>query len=294
MLSILIPIFDFDVKEFIAELSAQARKAGIPFEILCVDDCSHTFYRKANKDLGEIEGVVYWELEENIGRSAIRNLLADKAQYPYLLFMDCDSEIKSDQFLQNYIDNIKPGLVICGGRTYAKRAPREPDLKLRWHYGSEREVISADKRREAPYRNFMTNNFLVPTEIFQSIGMDESLTQYGHEDTLFGAELKNQGIPVLHLDNPLCHVGLETAPEFISKTRQSVENLHKLIDRGQASEDIKLYRYYKLVKRWGLRPWILMQYRRKQIQIEKELTGGNPNLRKFDFYKIGYLLSLDS
>ena len=102
MLSILIPIYNFAVKELVNELSSKAESFNIPFEILCIDDKSKANYLELNKDLGKIKGVSYQQLENNIGRSAIRNLLSDKAQFDYLLFLDCDISIGHD-FLKKYI-----------------------------------------------------------------------------------------------------------------------------------------------------------------------------------------------
>ena len=90
MLSILIPIYNFAVKELVNELSSQAQDLNIAFEILCVDDTSKATYIKLNDGLEKIKGVNYQLNKKNIGRSAIRNLLTDKAQYDYLLFLDCD------------------------------------------------------------------------------------------------------------------------------------------------------------------------------------------------------------
>ena len=119
MLSILIPIYNFAVKELVNELSCQAQDLNIQFEILCVDDTSKATYIKLNDGLEKIEGVNYQLNKKNIGRSAIRNLLTDKAQYDYLLFLDCDVRI-GDNFIKKYIDFKDESEVIVGGVSYAE------------------------------------------------------------------------------------------------------------------------------------------------------------------------------
>ena len=106
MLSILIPIYNFAViypQKLVNELSSQAQDLNIAFEILCVDDTSKTTYIKLNDGLEKINCQNYQLNIKNIGRSAIRNLLTDKAQYDYLLFLDCDVQI-GDNFIKKYIE----------------------------------------------------------------------------------------------------------------------------------------------------------------------------------------------
>lgn len=88
-LSICIPIYNQNVTPLVNELRAQALRADCQFEILLMDDAS-TRYKEANSRLCELEGVRFIGLEKNVGRSVIRNKLADEAFYDYLLFMDCD------------------------------------------------------------------------------------------------------------------------------------------------------------------------------------------------------------
>ena len=59
MISILIPIYNFAVKELVSELSRQAQELNLDFEILCIDDNSKSKYIKLNKDIEKIYGVNY-------------------------------------------------------------------------------------------------------------------------------------------------------------------------------------------------------------------------------------------
>ena len=103
MISILIPIYNFAVKELVSKLSRQAQDLNIDFEILCIDDNSKSKYINLNKDLEKINGVIYKINKKNIGRSAIRNLLTKQSKYDYLLFLDCDVKIK-DNFIKNILN----------------------------------------------------------------------------------------------------------------------------------------------------------------------------------------------
>ena len=55
---------------------------------------------------------------------------------------------------------------------------------------------------------------------------------YGHEDTLFGAELSDQGIALSHCDNPLFHEGLDEDSIFWKKDRTGIQTLLQLIEEG--------------------------------------------------------------
>lgn len=292
MLSILIPIYNFDVTNFVADLSQQATTCGIDFEILCFDDGSTGKFKLKNQTLSNISNVIYTELPQNVGRSKIRNLLAKEAKFEYLLFLDCDSKTNSLQFIANYLKHAKPNTVVYGGRNYDAKPPKEKDFFFRWWYGVNRETISVIERERNPYHSFMTNNFLIPKTLFLSIKLDEELVGYGHEDTLFGIELRKRNINIYHINNPLCHIGLESVEEFLQKSKEGIKNLHQLINSGKIDKTVKLYRFYNLAKKVGLEIKILSYYNKNKNKLEEKFKKEKPNLKWFDLYKLGYLISL--
>ena len=227
MLSILIPIYNFAVKELVNELSSQAQNLNIPFEILCVDDTSKSTYVKLNDGLEKIEGVNYQLNKKNIGRSSIRNLLTDKAQYDYLLFLDCDVRI-GDNFIKKYIDFKDESDVIVGGVNYAEYEQLEKSKRLRWKYGRYREERKAHFRNQRPYASFSACNLFINKKVSQNIRFTESLTKYGHEDTLYGAELEFNSYTVMHINNPIIHLGLDEVSAFLKKTEFALINLLSL------------------------------------------------------------------
>ena len=129
MLSVLIPIYNYDCRRLINSLSAQAENLDVEYEILAFDDGSSLFLEE-NREVKNLPHVVYRELGKNIGRSAIRNLLADEAHYPYLVFMDCDMQVVSDSYLKNYLDQIGNAQVMCGGHIYCRKEDLSRDRFL--------------------------------------------------------------------------------------------------------------------------------------------------------------------
>ena len=296
MISILIPIYNFNIVTLVTELHSQASKALIPFEIIVLDDCSSELLRGQNMDVAKLPGVKFFELDKNIGRASIRNKLASMAEYSTLLFMDCDSEVPGKDYIYNYLPYCGKEVVVCGGRIYRKDPPEEPDLLLRWLYGIHREQLSVEVRNKNPYHSFMTNNFLISRLVMLQIQFDESIIQYGHEDTLYGFELKKKGIPVIHIYNPLIHIGLEIAREFIRKTTESIENLITLVNVGkierQDCKDIRLLRAYNLLYRFRMVNLFLMLYNQAERIVMDNLLGANPSMPAFDLYKLSLLSKL--
>ena len=122
MISVCIPVFNTDVRKLADALQKQA--PGIPAEILLLDDGSDESFREINRSVRG-QGIRYAELPGNTGRAAVRNRFAGLAGYGHLLFLDCDSEILSADFLSRYARALKenPGSIICGGRIYGAKSP---------------------------------------------------------------------------------------------------------------------------------------------------------------------------
>ncbi len=101
MLSILIPVYNYNITLLVSQLQKQAIETFADFEIIVMEDGSDTFLEE-NKEIEKFENCKYEVLEKNIGRSAIRNRLAEKAKYDHLLFLDCDAEIYTPHFIEKY------------------------------------------------------------------------------------------------------------------------------------------------------------------------------------------------
>jgi len=101
-LSILIPCYNWNVYRLILDLSIQCQKEynSSLYEIICIEDGSVNLFE--NNKISNLKNVKYEILSNNIGRSAIRNLLAKKAKFEWLLFIDCDSEILTKDFVKKY------------------------------------------------------------------------------------------------------------------------------------------------------------------------------------------------
>ena len=133
----------------------------------------------------------------------------------------------------------------------------------------------------------MTNNFVVPKSIQQQFPFEEKIRHYGHEDTLFGLQLAQAKIPIIHLDNALEHLGLEPAEVFLQKSRQAVLNL-AFLAKNYPEIDTRLLRVARKLKKVRLAGFYAWFYRKMAPFWEHKLTkSSKPDLQLFDLWKLG-------
>jgi len=297
MLSILIPIYNFDVGKLVVELQKQAKLASIDFEILLFDDASDIEFREINRKYSTIENVIFKELDVNIGRSKIRNLMCSEAQFEYLLFLDCDAFITNPNFIKNYLVECKSNAIVCGGMGYFSEYENSNSTNsLRLQYGLNRECLSLSQRLQNPYDNFMTFNFLIAKSILLKTPFDESIKRYGHEDTLFGISLLKNGFTIKHIENVAFHIELDSNEVFLKKSLMGVDNLFQLIQGNTLKSDlqkrVKLLIYFCLIEKWHCKKCFALLYTLAGKSIEKRIIKNGKNLFLFDFYRLIYLCSL--
>jgi len=294
MLSILIPVYNYAVLPLISELQKQCISCGIKFEILCYDDASNLFI-KENQEVNQLKYCAFISLEKNIGRSAIRNLLAEKANFQNLLFLDADVIPAHNQFIENYISEInKNEKVVFGGLLYENQKPSK-ELLLRWIYGKEREALSLSERSKNHSDFALVSNLLIKKEILIHFPFDETLTKYGYEDLLFFSVLKSNQIKIKHIENPVFHLNLESSSVFLSKTKISLENLAFLNRTNKISvNESRIIASFELLKKVKALTVFNFIFRKIESKIERNLISETPSLFWFDIYKLGYFSSLKS
>ena len=288
-LSILIPVFNWDCTQLIKDLHFQGLTLEIPYEIIVADDCS------TDKDLQEKSRLVaethencrYFALPHNIGRAAIRNFMADQSKYEKLLFLDCDAEVKDKQFLKKYVEASDKASVVCGGLTHPDEIPMKGQ-ELRYLYEKNAAYErSAGFRSQNPYLRFTSFSFMIDRDVFMKIRFDESYVRYGYEDVQFGHELEENGVSILHIDNPLAHIGLDDSASYLNKTRQAVQNAFDHQD--EIGDSSKLLTNYNKVRSLRMRWVFRFFWAFFQKSMEKNLLGPKPKLRIFSLYKLCYI-----
>lgn len=290
MISVLIPVYNYDISRLVSDLHSQLSDIQIPFEIIIYDDASREPFPSQNrKACQNLSHVYFMALETNHGRAAIRNMMAGRAYYEHLLFLDCDAEVMSPHFIQNYVRQLPVKGAMVGGIAYSPIQPNE-NFYLRWFYGVKREVKPLESRISAPYHSFSGFNFLINTKIFREIKFNEQILQYGHEDTLFGYELMKRGVEILHINNPLIHNGLESNEGFLLKTLSALKNFRWMLRAELLSDSNlkhnKLYQIYHILKKAHLLWPVEKVLALNQRGMSQNLNSNKARIWIFDCWKL--------
>jgi glycosyltransferase involved in cell wall biosynthesis len=251
LLSICIPVYNTDIRPLATELHRQSQSFSSEVELLFIDDASDFTFKEKNRSVGTF--CDYQELPQNIGRSKIRNAFLPFVKGKYILFLDGDSVVFRDDFIEKYLVFLKenkPNLIV-GGREEVSGRPARNYL-LRWRYSQSRESKSLEERQKDTKSGFKSNNFIVKKTIFEINPFDESLHHYGHEDTLFGYQLRKKGVQCLHIDNPILNSDLVENEAFLHKTKEAISNLVRIaikLNDHQFIEEQKLLSWEKRISR---------------------------------------------
>lgn len=295
MLSVLIPVYNYDVTELVNELHKQLTTSEVDFELKIFDDGSKSDINKVNHKLNQLENVQFKELPKNVGLSNNRNYLASSSQYNYLLFLDGDSLITNTNFITNYLGNISSNLdILYGGRIHPEFV-KSKNQKLRWKYGRFIEDKSAKKRSGNTYKTLMFNNTLIKKECFNTILFESSLTEYGHEDTLFAYQAYLHNLKVLHIDNPVLHGDIDENYVFISKTEKGIKNLLSIYNSQKIDvQFVKVLVYFKKLEKFKLKFLFATLFTLSQRLMKSQLNSSNPSLFLFNLYKLCYMCFYDT
>ena len=289
MISILIPVFNFEIVSLVTELSRQLSRSNVEGEILVFDDFSSLPFRELNHSITGLDFVAYRELDRNYGRTAIRKILASHSKYEWLLFLDSDSRILRPNFIELYISAFKnESDVYIGGRVYPTK-PSECNKRLHWKYGVNRESPKGSKTA------FHTNNFCIKKTVFSQFDFPDFLNQYGHEDTWMGIELERTGKTIQYLDNTVQHIQIENTETFLKKTQDALQNLFSLkrvIDKKILANHVALFKSYCFIRNLGLEFAVDFIYRSLKNRILQNLNSCHPSLIIFDFYRLYYLMQI--
>lgn len=290
-LSILIPAYNYDCTQLVRALYEQAINLTIDFEIIVADDAStNATTERQNAEIGKMPHCQYLRLKENRGRAAIRNFLAEKAKYDNLMFMDCDGKVVYLHFLSGYMNAIENNDVVCGGMMH----PMDLSLKsnnLRYQYEMRSEkMLKADKLNADPKARFNSFCFVIKKKVFDDVKFDESFTDYGYEDVLFGMQIKQKGYKIFFIDNPLQNEDIESNPVFVEKTEEALRTLKK--HEKLFGDNVRLLRTVHRLKNTGTSGIVNLFGKMLRGSIRKNLCSNSPSVALFNWYKLFYYLSL--
>ena len=290
MLSILIPTYNYNCYPLVLELKKQADSLFIDYEILIQDDAS-TMHQDNNQKINKLSNCSYTVSPENYGRTKTRNDLAQKSSYDWLLFLDADVIPVHSDFIAKYITFYTTGYdIILGGLKYEDTTPHFSEI-LRHKYGQNREVKSALQRNSNPYQYICSGNFLIQKSVFLKTNFNKDQNLYGM-DVFFSYQLYRHQSKILHIENPVYHLGLETNIIFFEKSLAAVINRKKLYAEFTEIEQISpLIKTAIKIKTSNLEPIFIYSFKIVAPLLKKMILRKNPNLLCFDIYRLGYYCS---
>lgn len=295
-ISILLPTYNNVCVGLVETLHSQCERIeksdanGFAYEIIVADDGSTDGQTVAeNRAINALNHCRFIERKVNLGRSSIRNFLANESCKEWLLFIDSDVVIGCNNFVDKYVCSNAQG-VVCGGITIGQEdGTLHHNLRYRYEK-TEAHKHTAEARSKSEHKCFRTTNFMVRRDIMLNNPFDETITAYGYEDVVFGKRLCEKDIAVVHIDNPVVLADYEDNLRFVNKTEESLRTLFQLKER-LAGYSI-LLGFIGKIARLGLMKPLLIWHKLAGNMERKNLTGRHPNLLVFKMYKIGYYLSL--
>jgi glycosyltransferase involved in cell wall biosynthesis len=292
MISVLIPTYNYTCYKLVSDIHEQLERSGVKYEVIVAEDGSKDQVSIiANQKIAELPNCKHIINKENLGRARIINFLINESKGDWCVIMDSDAQVVTTTFIKTYADYSKTDSDVIVGSLVNPEKPPMPNATLRYKYEKAAEKFRTVEYRNAnPYARFTTFNFMARRSVLLEVPFDERCIEYGYEDTLMGLELKRKGKEVLHIDNPLMHLGFDSNSVFLRKTETSLHSLKKI------EKDMLPYtplgRMVIKLRSMSLASIVCVIFKLAQPLLKANLLGNKPNLIVFSFYKLGYYLSL--
>lgn len=230
-LSVLIPFFRDDPRALLHALASEAAGLAGAVELVVLDDGSGS--EALSAAVAETVTALnaparFIALSSNEGRAKGRNRLRAAARARHLLFLDADMLPDGPAFLAAYLALIarEDPAAAFGGFTL-DRTPADPERGLHRALSLSGDCRPAAVRRQEPAKSLCTSNLLVRAEVFDFESFDEGFKGWGWEDVEWAIRVGRRW-PVLHVDNPASHLGLDTDAALIAKYEQSPANFARM------------------------------------------------------------------
>lgn len=264
IVSVLIPFLRDDPADLLARLDAEAPALAGRAEVVLLDDGTadaDLTARLAAQVAAMALPVRLITHAANQGRSVGRNTLASAARAGHLLFLDSDMRPDTDAFLRTWAELIeRDSPAVAFGGFSLLQAPTERRFSVHRAMAAKSECVPCPERALTPEKYVYTSNLLVRRDVFDSEGFDPDFRGWGWEDVEWAMRVSRR-YPVVHIDNPATHMGLDTAEALAAKYEQSAANFARVIAKHpDIVSGYPSYRAARLLKRIPAlpmaRPWL--------------------------------------
>lgn len=293
MISVLIPVYNYNINPLIKEIHKQLSISDAKFEILYLEDGSDNEYIKQNKTINTLTNTKQVISKINVGRISARQILCNEAKYSWLLFLDADVIPKKSNFISDYVNLINSEYeAIFGGFTYSSEKP-DPNYMLRWTYGKNNEEVQSSERNKNPYKVIISANFFIKKIVFDQINSQIKGSAYGF-DNYFATLLKSEKIKILHIDNEVYHIGIERNACYLKKKEASAKTLLTLYKSGKIqNHDNDLLGLFIKLKSYKLNYLFVLFYKLFQNILRKNILSSNPSIKLLQLYRISFMCYTD-
>ncbi|OYU75649.1 MAG: glycosyl transferase [Alphaproteobacteria bacterium PA3] len=257
-LSIATPFFRNDPSELLNILSSQM--TGEAVELIMVDDGSQdtSVTAKLEATLHSLSvPASLITLQSNQGRSAARNRLIAAAKAPVILFLDSDMAPDAPSFVAAWLKLARdPATEIAYGGFSTLQVPDCAALALAKMVAEKSDCASASERQSKGALAVATSNLLVRKTILEETPFDAGFSGWGWEDVDWALRAEAKGHPVLHVDIPATHLGLDDAATLLDKFAKAGPNFRRMVERHPSMAALPGTKLAQTLARVPARPWI--------------------------------------
>ncbi|WP_353120398.1 glycosyltransferase [Myroides odoratus] len=274
MLSIVIPVYNYNILPLVEQLHQEASTLNLPFELLVCDDASTQVFHQ--QQIEALSHTRWFTHTVNQHVAYTRNRLLKEAQYPWILLLDADVIPISPTFIQDYLAHRETGVFFQGGFTYPPAESGQAQ-SLRLTYG---QTIEQHKHLHSCCNLFFNQQIL-------RLQFDETITTYGYEDTLFFLALAKRQIEVIQLPNPVVHHSTESNQTYLERSKQACWGLANLIQQGKIQADeVQLSRTYHRLQHYRFTFMLSVLDALIGQRIQRNLLGKKPSILGFKWFKL--------
>lgn len=255
--------------------------------LLIFDDGSHdpALLRQLTRQIARYPGPARLiSAPKNCGRSHARNRLFDLAETEWVLFLDADMQPDDSDFLNRYLDAVDaqadPAL-IAGGFSLQHAHPTA-QTRLHAAQSAASECVPASRRAEAAGRYVFTSNILVHRNVLTRVSFDLGFQGWGWEDVDWGLRVA-ETFPILHIDNPATHLGLDPDSKLLDKYAASADNFLRLVDRHP--EEMARAPLYKVARRLSGLPGLTLLAKLSRFLAETRILPMRLRLFSLKLYR---------
>ncbi|MFW2341726.1 glycosyltransferase family 2 protein [Brevundimonas sp.] len=250
ILSVLIPFLRDNPSALLAQLDTEAAALEGAVELVVLDDGTGdaTLTAALAQQIATARlPVRLITLTANEGRAQGRNRLATAARGGTWLFLDSDMRPDRRDFLQAWLALVRnDNPAVAFGGFSLLQAPTDAEFAVHRALADRSECLPVEIRRLTPEKYVYTSNLMVRRDVFESEAFDPGFTGWGWEDVEWAMRV-SRAHPVIHVDIPATHMGLDTVESLMRKYEQSAGNFARVIARHQ--DIIATYPSYRVARK---------------------------------------------